>query len=129
MPATATAFAHDPHHEPVRDVIARIEAELEKIAHAIDANHAHIAVAVGESGNGEPAFVRAMQEADLLYQKVEGIAGFLRTLVDIMPADWEIETGGATRSLKLTELVRKIGASIYVPHQHDEVDHGHCDLF
>ena len=43
--------------------------------------------------------------------------------------DPHTETGGATRSLKLTELVRKIGASIYVPHQHDEVDHGHCDLF
>lgn len=129
MSAAATAVVHDPHHEPVRDVIARIEAELETIAHAIDANHAHIAVAVGESGNGKPAFQRAMQEADLLYQKVEGIAGFLRTLADAMPADWEIETGGATRDLKLAELVRKIGASAYVPHHHDEVDHGHCDLF
>ncbi len=129
MSAAAKALAHDPHHEPVRDVIARIEAELETIAHAIDANHAHIAVAVGESGNGKPDFLRAMQQADLLYQKVEGIAGFLRTLADTMPADWEIETGGATRNLKLAELVRKIGASSYVVHHADDVDHGSCDLF
>jgi hypothetical protein len=127
-PAFAAAAA-PAHTEPVRDVVARIEAELEAIAHAIDTNHARVAVAVGRDGTPSPAFVQAMQEGDLLYQKIAGIAGFMRALVHEMPADWTIDTASATRALGLVELARKIGAHGHAPHGHDEVDYGHCDLF
>ncbi|MFN3546868.1 MAG: hypothetical protein ACK4U0_05200, partial [Mesorhizobium sp.] len=83
MSLPAKTAEHDPHHETVRDVITRIEAELETIAHAIDVNHAHIAVAVGDAIQGKPGFIRAMQEGDLIYQKVSGIAGFLRSLMEV----------------------------------------------
>lgn len=129
MYAPATTAQHDPHHEPVRDVIARIEAELVAIAHAIDANHAHVAKASAEFGRDRPEFVRAMQEGDLLYQKVEDIAGFLRMLAAAMPVEWEIETGGATRGLKLDELARKIGADGQRVRPQPAADHGHVDLF
>lgn len=130
MTAPALAdIAAPAHREPVRDVIVRIEAELEAIAHAIDANHARMAVAVGQAGSPSPAVVQAMQEGDLLYQKIAGIAGFLRALVLEMPAEWTLDTASATRALGLVELARKIGAHGHAPHAHDDVDYGHCDLF
>lgn len=127
-PAKANGIA-PAHTEPVREVIARIERELETIAHAIDANHARVAVAVGGAAVPSPAFVQAMQEGDLLYQKIAGIAGFLRALAAEMPDEWTLDTAGATRALGLVELARKIGAHGHAPHAHDEIDYGHCDLF
>ncbi len=129
MPLSAKTVEHDPHHETVRDVIARIEAELETIAHAIDVNHAHIAVAVGDAIQGKPGFIRAMQEGDLIYQKVSGIAGFLRSLMDVMPDEWEVETGVATRDVKLAELAGRIGARAQMVQVVRNDDFGDCDLF
>jgi len=129
MSLPAKTVQHDPHHETVRDVIARIEAELETIAHAIDVNHAHIAVAVGDAIQGKPGFIRAMQEGDLIYQKVSGIAGFLRSLMEVMPEEWEVETGVATRDVKLAELAGRIGARAQIVHVVRNDDFGDCDLF
>jgi capsid protein len=127
LPAQVTE--HDPHHETVRDVIARIETELEKIAHSIDVNHAHIAVAVGDAISGKPGFIRAMQEGDLIYQKVAGIAGFLRSLMEVMPQEWEVETGVATRDVKLAELASKIGARHHAVDVVRKDEFGDCDMF
>ncbi len=129
MSLPAEVIEHDPHHETVRDVIARIEAELETIAHSIDVNHAHIAVAVGDAISGKPGFIRAMQEGDLIYQKVAGIAGFLRSLMEVMPEEWEVETGVATRDVKLAELASKIGARHHVVEVVRNDDFGDCDMF
>lgn len=129
MSYQAQIVEDDAHHETVRDVITRIEAELETIAHAIDVNHAHIAVAVGDAISGKPGFIRAMQEGDLIYQKVSGIAGFLRSLIAVMPEDWEVETGAATRDVTLAELAGKIGARPHVVEVVRNDDFGDCDLF
>lgn len=129
MPAFAGLHPAPSHPEPVRDVIARVEAELETIAHAIDINHAKAAVTAGDRGPPSVAFVKAMQEGDLLFQKIAGIALFLRALASEMPAEWIVDTAGATRALGLAELASKIGARGVVPHHKGEIDHGHCDLF
>ncbi|MVA98422.1 hypothetical protein GN330_14325 [Nitratireductor sp. CAU 1489] len=133
MSAVATASAADesgPHHEPIGVVLARVETALETIAHAIDANQAHIAAAVA-AGGARPAAAahKAMQEADLLAQKVAGIASFLRAVAVEVPGDWHVDTAGATRALTLADLALAIGAKGRAAHVHDEVDHGHCDLF
>jgi hypothetical protein len=70
-----------------------------------------------------------MQEADLVSQKLAGIADFLRTMADTVPADFHVETHRATRSLRLAELARKIGTRGRELDQAGKHDAGDFDLF
>lgn len=115
--------------EPVGDVLARIEAELEAIAHAVDANQAHIAAAIGAAAVADPAYASAVQEADLLSQKVAGIASFLRAIALELSPEWRVDATAAVRALKLAELAHRLGAQGRGEHAHDDIDYGHCDLF
>lgn len=97
-------------HEPLADVIMRIERELTDMARLVDQNQSLIARLTWNAGAADPGYVKAMQEADLISQKLAGIADFLRTMADTVPADFHVETHRATGNLRLAELTRKIGA-------------------
>ncbi|HWK67423.1 MAG TPA: hypothetical protein VNS34_21050 [Rhizobiaceae bacterium] len=97
-------------HEPLADVLSRVEGVLAEIARLVDHNQSLIARLTWTAGAADPSYVAAMQEADLVSQKLDGIAGFLRAIAKTLPADFRVETHRATGDLLLAELTRKIGA-------------------
>ena len=115
--------------ERMTDVLARLHAELEEIAARIDRNQALIAKSTWNVGAADEDYVKAMQDADLSAQRISGVAGFLRALGDASRPDWHIDTATATGTLKLTELIRSIGAADHAIQAKDEDDAGNVDLF
>lgn len=115
--------------ERMTDVLARLHAELEEIAARIDRNQALIAKSTWNVGAADEDYVKAMQDADLSAQRIAGVAGFLRALGDASRPDWHIDTATATGTLKLTELIRSIGAADHAIQAKDEDDAGNVDLF
>jgi hypothetical protein len=108
-PAQNLSYA-DEFAEPLAEVIMRVEDELSDIAKLIDYNQSLIARLTWEAGASDPSYIKAMQDADLISQKIAGIAGFLRALADATPPDFHVDTHRATGDLRLTELTHKIGA-------------------
>ena len=115
--------------ERMTDVLARLHAELEEIAARIDRNQALIAKSTWNVGAADEDYVKAMQDADLSAQRIAGVAGFLRALGGASRPDWHIDTATATGTLKLTELIRSIGAADHAIQAKDEDDAGNVDLF
>jgi hypothetical protein len=123
---------HDPasqEHEPMAEVLARIHAELEDIARRIDQNQAAIARTTWHHGAEDDDYVKAMQDADLSAQRIAGVAGFLRAIGDAAHPHWRIDTGQATGTLKLTELIRAIGTAGLAVQAKPEEDAGEVDFF
>jgi hypothetical protein len=115
--------------ERLIDVLARIHSELEEIAARIDRNQAAIARSTWDAGASDEAYVSAMQDADLSAQRISGVAEFLRALGEATEPHWFVDTSEATGTLKLSELVRTIGASdIQIPRKNEEAA-GDVDLF
>lgn len=115
--------------EPLTEVLSRIHAELEEIARRIDHNQAMIARATWNVGADDDDYVKAMQDADLSAQRIAGVAGFLRAIGDASHPHWRIDTLGATSTLKLTELIRSIGAAGIEIDAKPEEDAGDVDFF
>lgn len=108
-PAGNIAHAEE-FHEPLAEVLSRVEKELAEMARLVDHNQSLIARLTWAVGATDPSYVTAMQEADLVSQKLDGIAGFLRAIATALPADLHVDTHSATGDLLLAELTRKIGA-------------------
>lgn len=119
----------DTRAEPITDVLARIQIELEDIARRIDHNQAAIAKTTWAVGAADHDYVKAMQDADLSAQRIAGIADFLRAIRGASHPDWRIDTSAATGTLKLTELIRAIGSTTETIERKDEASAGNVDLF
>ena len=115
--------------EPISDVLERVRTELESIAAAIDRNQALIAKSTWNVASADADYVKAMQDADLSAQRIAGIAGFLREIGDASHSHWHVETGGATSTLTLTELIRSIGTVGFVVEAKGDEETGDVDLF
>lgn len=127
-PAQNVAYA-DEFHEPLADVISRVEKELTDIARLIDYNQSVIARVTWTAGGTDPDYVKAMQDADLISQKLAGIAEFLRHVADAVPQDFRVETHRAIGSLRLDELLHKIGAGGRKEDYKAAFEAGEFDLF
>ena len=112
--------------EGLREVLARIRAELEDIATRIDRNQASIARATWAAGASDADYVRAMQDADLSAQRVAGLAGYLRALGEAADPDWRLDTAAATATLTLAGMARTVGGGEARPAMQDA---GDVDLF
>lgn len=115
--------------ESLSDVLARVHAELEEVARRIDRNQAAIARSTWEVGAADADYVKAMQDADLSAQRIAGVAEFLRALRAASEPHWRIDTATATDTLKLTELIRSIGAADRLVQAKNEADSGEVDFF
>lgn len=108
--------------EGVREVLARIRAELEDIAGRIDRNQAAIARATWTAGACDADYVRAMQDADLSAQRIAGLAGYLRALGEAADPRWRLDTGAAAATLTLAGMVRTVGGGDARPAMQDAGD-------
>jgi hypothetical protein len=104
-----TALAEE-FHEPLADVLSRVVGVLAEMARLVDHNQSLIARVTWKTAATDPSYVAAMQEADLVSQKLDGVAGFLRAISNALPPDFRVETQRATDDLLLAELTHKIGA-------------------
>src|SRR5690606_6695112 len=96
--------------EEIREVLARIRAELEDIAGRIDRNQAAIARATWAAGASDADYVRAMQDADLSAQRIAGLAGYLRALGEAADPRWRLDPAAAAATLTLAGMARTVGA-------------------
>ncbi len=128
LPAQTIAHAEE-FHEPLAAVMLRVEQELAAMARLVDHNQSLIARLTWDAGAADAGYVRAMQESDLVSQKLAGIADFLRMIADAVPADFHVETRRATSGLRLDELVGKIGAKIGATAGRGKQEAGDFDLF
>ncbi len=130
MTNTAAAMKHDDAQlEPAWQVMERIERELCDIARAIDRNQSLVAATAASLPEVGPAVLRAVQEADLLSQKVAGIAEYLAALSSSLPSDLEIDTGAALAGVKLAELGRRLSPIADQADGEGDAGFGDCDLF
>lgn len=128
LPAQTIAHAEE-FHEPLSAVMLRVEQELTAMARLVDHNQSLIARLTWDAGASDAGYVRAMQESDLVSQKLAGIADFLRMIADAVPADFHVETRRATAKLRLDELVSKIGGRGCEMAQGGRQEAGDLDLF
>lgn len=128
LPAQTVAHAEE-FHEPLAAVILRVEQELTAMSRLVDHNQSLIARLTWDAGAADAAYVKAMQESDLISQKLAGIADFLRSIAGTVPADFHVETHRATGALRLDELVGKIGARAGRAPQGGKHEAGDFDLF
>ncbi|WP_202333365.1 hypothetical protein [Mesorhizobium sp. L-8-3] len=127
---TAQTIAHaEEFHEPLAAVMLRVEQELAAMAQLVDHNQSLIARLTWAAGAADTAYVKAMQESDLVSQKLAGIADFLRMIAEAVPADFHVETRRATGKLRLDELVGKIGAGNGDKARGGKHEAGDFDLF
>lgn len=127
MNAVGKVAQAEEFHEPLAGVLLRVEKELAEMARLVDHNQSLIARLTWSVGGADPSYVTAMQEADLVAQKLDGIAGFLRAIANSVPPDFQVETHRASTDLLLAELTRKIGAkggekADAVPHSAGDFD-------
>jgi hypothetical protein len=112
--------------EGLREVLARIRAELDDIAGRIDRNQAAIARATWAAGASDADYVRAMQDADLSAQRIAGLAGNMRALGEAADPRWRVDTAAAAATLTLAGMVRSVGAGEVRPAMQAA---GEVDLF
>ena len=80
LPAQTIAAHAEEFHEPLAAVMLRVEEELTAMARLVDHNQSLVARLTWAAGAADTAYVKAMQEADLISQKLAGIADFLRMI-------------------------------------------------
>jgi len=94
------------------DLVAREVTDLVAIG---DQLQELIARLVLTSGAGDPAAMIEAQAADLLSQRLTGLAAFVRALADAAPTDVAADIDGALRLLTLAEQARRLSNPAHAP--------------
>ncbi|MBJ7411011.1 MAG: hypothetical protein JHD15_11710 [Phenylobacterium sp.] len=70
---------------------------------------------VQTAGQSDPSAMIEAQAADLLSQRLSGLASFVRALADAAPADVAADIDDALRVLTLTEQARRLSDPSHAP--------------
>lgn len=92
------------NEEPLQDVLARIEAEMQSVADLIERLEPQINRAHGTELIETPEQMKILQGIDLAVQKTRGLAEFLGTLSGSMSAQWEVDIATALNLVKLADM-------------------------
>ena len=72
-------------------------------------------LAVGAGGLPDVALMVDAQAADLLSQRLAGLADFVRALADAAPCDLSADIEDAVRALTLSEQARRLAGPVVAP--------------
>ena len=110
--STIEQTAHFPRESQrsLSEIVELIVAEIRSLATLVDGCHSIPAPRV-EGGGVHPEFIRHMQTADRINQRLDGLADFLSELRNTMPTDWRLNTDAALRTIKIDTLAQQLGSS------------------
>jgi hypothetical protein len=101
---------------PAGALLDRLRAEIEQLAFSADGLQDVVGgLAVRLEGEERSLFVDKIQDLDLLVQRLQGLAGFLHTLQDVVPPDWSIDATSALARLTLGSQAALLGGQPVQP--------------
>lgn len=100
---------------PLAESLDLVAREVTDLAALGDQLQALIARLILTGGQSDAAAMVEAQAADLLSQRLVGLAAFLRALASAAPADVAADIDGALRVLTLTEQARRLSNPAHTP--------------
>ena len=101
-------MAASSHMLPVREALEVAAVELTDLARLSGQIETIIANLVAHAGDVTPALLSDCQVADLLSQRLVGVASFLAALAKSAPADAAVDVFDAVRAITLTEQASRL---------------------
>jgi len=99
--------------EPLREVMARISAELVDVAELIERLEPLLSNGRSTEFLASPDHMRVMQGIDLAVQKTHGLAGFLSGIGERMDSEHLIDISTALNLITLEDMKRRLKACIH----------------
>lgn len=96
--------------QPVAEPLGVAAMELFDLARLADRLEVLVADLAGRSGPLDPALVMECQIADMLSQRLIGLAAFLAALATAAPQDARVDVSAAVRGLALSDQARCLAA-------------------
>lgn len=94
--------------QPIVDILARVADELQDLAISVDGLHCLVVDIDERYAAQRRNFTESAQAIDIVEQRLSSLSHFLRELVELMPAHWEVDGEAATRNLKLSALAARL---------------------
>jgi len=133
MPAASCLAQAGPHDgaalRPLAEPLRLAAVELMELAELSDQLQRAIARMTQVQGAPDPAFLTEAQAADLLSQRLVGIAAFLRVIAAAAPQDVMTDVYAAVMDLTLAEQARRLSGPADAPPGLVAADNGELDLF
>jgi hypothetical protein len=95
--------------EPIALAIARAGKELDAVVAMIHELEDVVGHAITTAKTTEELQIEELQQLDRVRQKIEGAAGFLNALTQILPHDWVVDAGHAAKTVAMSDLARRLG--------------------
>jgi hypothetical protein len=95
--------------DPLDAVLARIRAEIVRVADIVEAVEPHLAGG-GSGATPGPQAMRALQDVDLVIQKLRGLSDFLDQVQAAVPADCLIDTTAAASVVTLSDMKARLAS-------------------
>jgi hypothetical protein len=120
---------HDgPQFRPIAEPLRLAAQELAELAELGDQLQGVLGRLTADRGAPDPGFITEAQAADLLSQRLVGMAAFLRALARIAPEHVMADVTYAVMDLTLAEQARRLSGP-YPPIATDAVPGGELQLF
>jgi hypothetical protein len=101
---------------PLTESLSLVADEVDDLVRLGETVQAVISrLAVGAGGLPDAGLVVDAQAADLLSQRLAGLASFVRALADAAPRDISADIEGAVRALTLSEQARRLSGPVLAP--------------
>jgi hypothetical protein len=97
-----------PAFRPIAEPLRLAAMEVADLAHMGDRLQGVIAILSASSGRPDPSLVMEAQAADLMSQRLTGLAAFLTALAEAAPATAIIDIYDAVMDLTLAEQARRL---------------------
>ena len=101
-------MSHPDNRMPIGDALAVIAGELADLARLGDQVEAIIADLVGQAGKVSPDLLRRCQAADLLSQRLAGVAAFVNAVGQVAPANVTFDVLAAVRTVTLADQANRL---------------------
>lgn len=115
-------------NEPLREVMARISAELVDVAELIERLEPLLSNGRSTEFLASPDHMRVMQGIDLAVQKAHGLATFLTGISERLEPEHLIDITTALNLITLEDMKRRLKASIDVAHSAEAYQKASGDL-
>jgi len=104
-----------PAMQPLRESLDLVAREASDLVELGDQLQGVISRLVGASLPSDPSILVDAQAADLLSQRLAGLATFVRALAEAAPAGLAADIDSAIRTLTLTEQARRLSDPTLTP--------------
>jgi len=94
--------------EPLSAALHRAGVELDAVAQMVIDLEDVVGHAISAANSTRELQIEELQQLDRARQKIEGAAEFLRTLTQMLPAEWLIDAKHAARSVSMSDLASRL---------------------